>query len=559
MRRLGTAAAITHKPPNPKNHATYPLHHKPEVIKTARWQTLLEELEMTAIAAETFKEEVLIWAPGSLLYGDIRRTLTHPIDGKPLRQVVGKLKHADATLLCKPNANNRAKLRPRAPNETILAWCNAFERVEMKVPPRRRALFEPIINDIIKTHRMPITVQYATKKYTREGVLNTSHGYRADMAAWFDELDIEEDLFGVIDDEGCEYTLGTTPMGFMPSCRIAHGTLKAIAPSAQRPTPLGQYECLFVDNVNHMGTAQQAQDAMDINLERAAACGARLNLEAPAPQQQYEFLGEAYDHVNKTRALTTKFLDKITQVKTLIKKPIITARQCFGIVGTICYAAEVLDMDLTDSTRLLKEHAEIARDASLRSTWHHKVALSKTAIQEAQSLINIAADNQPVHVTNGHKTINDLNQSSSEQIIAYVDASRWGWGAIVIQSGQPIRYISQAWTAQDHEQHLLSSSVTAEPLAIRRLLCTISPTANIIIYTDHQPLCCIVDDRWSATPSYNAMLALIRDLSRNAITVTLRFIPGENNPADPLSRGLAPILPVTHIAGKRVDSMKTKG
>ena len=81
----------------------------------------------------------------------------------------------------------------------------------------------------------------------------------------------------------------------------ANGTLKAIAPSALRPTPPGQYECLFVDNVNHMGTAEETQAAMSLNLARAAACGAILALEAPAPQQRYEFLGEAYDHEKRQR------------------------------------------------------------------------------------------------------------------------------------------------------------------------------------------------------------------------------------------------------------------
>ena len=219
-----------------------------------------------------------------------------------------------------------------------------------------------------------------------------------------------------------------------------------------------------------------------------------------------------------------------------------TAKQVFGLVGTACYAAEVLDLDLAKAINLLSEHASIARDASTRGSWHHRCSLSGRAVNEALDLLTAAKTNTPVHVTRGRRPA-----QAARTITIFFDASAWGWGAMVIDNGRLTQYSHQG-TEADRNGNDVLSSVTAEPLAIRRILCSI-PIANahVILNTDHEGMVWASAKPYSLTASYNAVFQLRNELAASGTTIEFSWIPGHTNPADHLSRGVPPILQVTSI------------
>jgi hypothetical protein len=454
------------------------------------------------------------------------------------------------------------KLRRRGPNDRpILAWCNFFSRAELhKIPPRQRGLFEPLLNDLIRLLGLDVSVSYSTTASVREAVLATMYGVRGDMEAWFDELPAPDvsDFHGVrVEGDEADWSLEVVAMGSRPACRIAHTTLELIAPSAERPTPAGQAESLFVDNVNLLGqTPEECNTAMRVMQRRAASVGARLHIESPngQPEQIYTFLGEKYNHITKERSLPAKHVGTAREMLDFIQhrdKGRMTAKQLMALMGSLTFGASVLDIDLTRSLALLKEHAEVARDAAHRGTWHHTIAVSAGTRAEIGRLLQVMVDNAPVHVTRGHTP-----PTATRRVEIFVDASRWGWGAIVIGTAGNVQHLQKQWTPAEHANHDTGSSVTTEPLAVRQMLCSIvEPNTHYVVHSDHEPMVWACRQRrWSATPQYNEVHRLLRDLGSIGVSAELHFVPGHKNPADALSRGQAPALPVTAIGGVLVGS-----
>lgn len=557
MRYLGTGHAITwHQQQRKETAKQFPLHLRPEVIRSVNIESL-GKLDMKSSMRMKLESHVMPWVAPSPMYQQIADNI-HLIE----RDIYGMISKQDAqdNVAC-------GKMHVRSLDEPILAWCNSLERVELE-KQRRRQLTEPTINDIIDKLNMPISVKYVTKDSVRRGVLKSQYGYQADMIAWFDQLPLDKRLskfFGIRDSDGAEYCLDVVPMGFKPACVISHTILEAIAPSALEDLAENEAECLFVDNSNLMGTREQCLQRMEQMQQRARAVGAKMQIanSSGQPEQQYEFLGEAYDHVNKTRCLTKRFTEKLRQIESALTRESrkFTAKEIFGIVGTLAYGAEVLDINLAPHITLLSEHSAVAKTAAEAGTWFHRSKLTPKALHEATTLLQQCSLNVPVHVLHGRRSATE-SATSTKELEIFVDASAWGWGAIVID-GASIKHISTPWTNHDHlqadaYQGDLRSSVTAEPFALRKVLCTVplSQVSKLTIHTDHEPLVWTRQKRYSLTPSYNKVLDTIFKLEQAGITIELKWIPGTSNPADHLSRGTPPsppLLPVTSIGGRRCN------
>jgi hypothetical protein len=175
------------------------------------------------------------------------------------------------------------------------------------------------------------------------------------------------------------------------------------------------------------------------------------------------------------------------------------------------------------------------------------ICLTPVSQAQLKALLDLIVENKPVHVTRG-----SAPPQSTRIIEAFVDASRWGWGAVILPGGDNangVQHFRQPWSLEEQAALPLWSSVCSEPRAMRMLLCRLAtPNTHIKIHTDHAPLVwACAGRRWSGQPDYNAVHALLRDLEGRGITVELVYVEGSKNPADPLSRGVAPILEVTGI------------
>ncbi len=126
--------------------------------------------------------------------------------------------------------------------------------------------------------------------------------------------------------------------------------------------------------------------------------------------------------------------------------------------------------------------------------------------------------------------------------MAYVDASAWGWGATIEEHGA-VRCRAFPWSADDRLQHKISSSVVAEPLALRLLLCCIlsasRPGLRIKVFSDHAPLVWRAARGHADTWAYNEVCRAIESAwCVFGTSVVVAFVRGAENRADALSRGL---------------------
>ncbi len=534
------------------------LHLKPAAIGACVWE-LLEEL--VAEDAEEEQEErmetVRLWTTKPDNFDKVRVEIRRMgIDAQRPHNLI-PAERAKKYCEC-------GKLVTLKAGATVLAYCNYFERNEEE-KARARGLFETIMNDAIRRLKgqIEVTVQYTSRNTIREAALAHDYCCLADMQSWFDQLAVRgvTDLTAVEDDEGGIHAHMMTAMGSIPSCRTAHTTLGILA---HQPAPQRQpvTTAKFVDNVGFFGSRDASTNSMKLFKTRCARVGALINHENNDPQQLFDFLGERYDLQQKTRCLTSRVVEKVAFVETTVqallnrdtKSANVSVRRILAWVGTLRYAAEVLDLQLYHYIAALKTQVEAARQGTIMG-FDTKFCCPREALEQVYTWAATARNNKEVHVVHGARVHPPQSGPPTPETRIYVDASAWGWGAVIV-AGAVVRHIAQAWTPDDRANHNVQSSVVAEPLALCRLLCSLrrDELQNTRIFSDHKSLVEVAKGSYSLIDGYNRAIALVDELKRSGLHITIDFVAGNANPADALSRGAVPpppVLHVTHIGGKR--------
>jgi hypothetical protein len=438
-------------------------------------------------------------------------------------------------------------LRKLAPaTSTPVAFCNAFARLEEKEEgERRRPIFEPLINDILAESSDPIletTTRYTPKEDIRRFVYETACAAQFDFAAWFDQFSLAPKIrkfFGVATSTG-DYELCVLPMGFRPSCQVAQATTSSIM-SISFNTPSAS----CVDNVLFLGTKDSVFRASKEFLVRSAAVGAQIKDSTINLTTEYDFLGEHYDHVKRTRCLTSKTASKARYVYDLVgARTVFRTKQLQAIFGLLFYAANTLRITIAKFHWAMRFMSSVC--ATGQDVEHE---LPKDVCVEIREWARISFTNEPVEV---------YTPDSEADFVVYTDASAYGWGAISISRGGNVLSISRPWTQQEREQYNVYSSVVAEPLAIRKAIAALVPTSakKVTLFTDHLPFCYAYKGTYGRAWSYSSA---IQFLSTYNTVFDVQHVPGELNPADALSRArpvdtvcpTPPLLNVTSIAGMR--------
>ena len=288
----------------------------------------------------------------------------------------------------------------------------------------------------------------------------------------------------------------------------------------------------FVDNIGFFGSRVVAADAMVKFFARTRHCGAVFNDEDNSPRCCYDFLGEHYNHATKERCLTAKSIEKLHRVAALLKarlakKGKMTCRQAMAIMGQLLYCAEILDIGLANYTAALGAYAALAAEAGRLCSWDHKVHLPTAALTQLSALTAECTANTPVNVASGKR----IDCGTRPTTTIWVDASLWGWGAVIIGPDGATRHLSAPWTQADHEEAQrqggwLGFSVFAEPMALRRAVCCCKLAAGtaLTIWTDHASMATVAQrtrEQYSLVASYNAALQLLGDLQTADIAVTV--------------------------------------
>lgn len=429
---------------------------------------------------------------------------------------------------------------------TPVAFCNAFSCLEEKEEgERRRPIFEPLINDILAKSSDPIfetTTRYTPKEDIRRFVFENACAAQFDFAAWFDQFSLAPQIrkfFGVATSTG-DHELCVLPMGFRPSCQVAQATTSSIM-SISFDTPSAS----CVDNVLFLGTKDSVFKASKEFLVRSAAVGAQIKDSTINLTTEYDFLGEHYDHVSRTRCLTTKTAAKARFVYDLVgSRTEFSTKQLQAIFGLLFYAANTLKITIAKFHWAMRFMSLVC--ATEQGTRH---SIPNDVKSEVREWARISFQNKPVDV---------FTPDVEADFVVYTDASAYGWGAVSISRGGNVLTISRPWTQQECEQYNVFSSVVAEPLAIRKAVAALVPMSakKVTLFTDHQPFCYAYKGTYGRAWSYSCA---IQFLSTYHTIFDVQHVPGELNPADALSRArplitqptIPPLLDVTSVAGKR--------
>ena len=124
-------------------------------------------------------------------------------------------------------------------------------------------------------------------------------------------------------------------------------------------------------------------------------------------------------------------------------------------------------------------------------------------------------------------------------IVITVDACAIGWGAIIKDIESSVsRVVAFPWAKADSHKALWSS-VTTEPMAALRAALVGVPqgTRHVLIETDHLPLVRTLEPEGTLPVGPTMTLFVVWQFFPGT-TFTFKHVPGAQNRADPLSRGL---------------------
>ena len=537
-----------------------PIHVKPDVIGSCNLERVAA-LDMPDHLRDQLNDAYrwLTWSPeyDRILenLSDIRRVHQQAIVGDQLQYLFNVGKVIAAT-------------------PTPLAFCNSFWREEEKADGNRlRGIFEPLINDLIPRER--VSVVYTPKDVIRQRVLSTAGGIQFDFKAWFDQIPLHRAIqifFGVTDDTA----LPVLPMGYRPSCKAAEAITEAIA-----CVPLEYANNAFVatcvDNILYVG------DELTTNLvarhfqERAQHVGAITKEPQGIYTEQYDFLGEHYDHKRKTRCLTERTQLKCAYaVEVLTHRRTFTLRQLAAIIGLLLYAANVLRICIGTYHYAMRYYAHTIASLAQREgrAYDNVVRPPPEVIGAPRKWASRAAANVPV----------DVHRQQEVDLTIYVDASAIGWAAISISPSGNLLQVARNWTPADRALWNVHSSVVAEAVGLRNAVHALVSTNMrcVRIFTDHLPIV------WAAKKTFGKAFAyswLMHALAAyDPVVFQLCHVTGALNPADALSRRVGgpihcheplpltadtssarvaqkipPYLTVTHIGGFKLQHRVQRG
>ena len=296
-----------------------------------------------------------------------------------------------------------------------LAYCNAFDvEEERDATTRRRIIIEPMINDILAEHGLALdglfatTTKYTAKEDIRRFVFTNPCAAQFDFAAYFDQFALAPPIrkyFGIARARDSDCNLCVLPMGFRPSCQVAQATTNTIMSVNEK---VDSASC--VDNVLFLGSRDAVYKASKEFIVRSSLVGAQLKDTTINITEEYDFLGEHYDHRNRTRCLTAKTAAKAAYVETfLLSKTSLRTKQLQAIFGLLLYAANTLRIILARFHWALRFLSKVCDTTP--STEHE---LPDDARSELLCWARVASANAPVPV---------YTPDRESDFVVYTDAS----------------------------------------------------------------------------------------------------------------------------------------
>jgi hypothetical protein len=425
----------------------------------------------------------------------------------------------------------------------LKAGCNIFAVPEWtKVPPRRRVITEPLLNDRMRQADFE-KVKLPPKAWIRQQMASSAFFCQLDASAYFDQFGLSpavSSFFGFRTSDGRSWRQRTLPMGFRASCLVA----QCVSEFLLDLQLAGVRTAAYIDNFLFFADdVQQLKKALTLFRKRCQQAGVRLNesedtiyaaIQTPGcSMEAFDCLGERYCLHNRTRTLTDgtrKKLELALGVLDEQSRGVISARRLAAVFGVAFYATHVVDIFLGPFFDSILFFRHLASEMSTFG-WNGPAGrLSGLAAQQTRCWLLTALAKQPVPMA---------PPIEAPQLEITTDASSWGWGAVCrdVLTGK-IQVAAVPWSQADRHRHNVGSSVSSEPLAVVRAACLFvgSDLDRVRINCDHAPLVFAGSAGYARCRTYNETLCRLRELFPNT-AFRFSFVPGRENKADELSRG----------------------
>ena len=276
-----------------------------------------------------------------------------------------------------------------------------------------------------------------------------------DFSAWFDQHLIAKDVrpWFCFFFEGKWYRLCRLPMGMRQAVDIADTATRIIA---SFPVPAGVRVDTYVDNIRFLGNCMDdVITAATEFVRRAHHVNATINEVCPSLKEDVskikeamtkivvtagEFLGIHFDYDTKLVKVGTKALLKLAALKEVFDNGECTHRNLLAIFGVLFFALQATGAHACCRYYALKEYSDasklLQRDPGrLETLWK----CSPSRLVHIKKWIEDVLKNEPVMVAR-------RVAATDTEFIIVVDASGWGWGAILVnQRTGAIRTWNERW------------------------------------------------------------------------------------------------------------------
>lgn len=399
---------------------------------------------------------------------------------------------------------------------------------------RRRHILEPLLNDVLLPADFD-TIILPTPATVREGMKKYSMQF--DASSFYDQFRLAPGVsafFAFRGRDGIFRRYTRLPMGFRPACSVAQAVMAFLAEVGVE----GVVAMVYIDNVLFTSDNKDALlEAGRRFRDRCAQCNVTLNEPGVALADLvvpgFDFLGVEYDLAARTCRNTAKTEEKLRAASAVLEGPsMITLRQMAAIFGVLFWAQQIAPLRLAPFFSALRFFRHLPLEA-YAAHWNAPAPpLPQLArLQLRQWLLLASARPARPLIT---------PSVPAPELRMWVDACASGWGALVERTtdGSILR-LARGWSVEDSESYNLTSSVTTEPLGMRRAIAAVATatTRAIEVHTDHQPLVCAWHAGRGRIAAYNDCILAVQ-AAYPQLHVDVRFVAGaENVDADALSRG----------------------
>jgi hypothetical protein len=462
-------------------------------------------------------ETVAYWKRARPWLDDPTRYAGIPFDGKlpKPRLAMGDAEHDSDLSIMFGNATIRQLRRERWENgmkierEEPLGRVKLFTVEELEKDRRRGIKFPDVVNE----HRGRDTLQplsVVPRVVVRQHVHDGKWAIVVDQKQWFDEMGLSEEVQRYFCFDGG--SLG-------PCCitRLAMGQRQATEVATAVMRRLLDFERSDVtvdhaaDNVRFIGKPDAVVAAFTKFAERCGVVGAQMNeisqedAKDPAAvrrllTQEYDFLGEHYNHKTNEMSSTKKTVKKLNE--TWSHREEWTNRGLATHYGVLLYASSTMRVEMFKYHGAMRHFSGLAtRLQAYPALWDVPTdPFPAAAMKELTEWTELVLKNQPVPIP--------LMDTVRCGKALSVDSSGVGWDATLLDIATgAVKLASGQWTL---ESGLIGANSTlTEPAGVLRAICKlIDPKykGGVLILTDHAPLVPAYERGYSRCWSYDQML-----------------------------------------------------